>query len=87
MNSKNGSFVPCSIRPPSVDELTVSLLERDPRRYYQLLKEVSKSEDLDVGIKLREKLNETPYEMALESCSISFAVGGKVEQEGDRRIW
>ena len=62
MNSKNGSFAPCSIRPPSVGELTVSLLERDPHRYYQLLMELSRSEDLDVGIKLRDKLNETPYE-------------------------
>jgi hypothetical protein len=62
MNSKNGSFTACSIRPPSVGELTVSLLERDPRRYYGILQELSRRDDPSLKQALKEKLNETPYE-------------------------
>jgi len=60
MNSKNGSFV--SIRATSVGELTVSLLEREPQRYYEVLKVLSTKDDPETKAALKEKLNETPYE-------------------------
>jgi hypothetical protein len=57
---KNGSFAP--IRSSSVGELTVSLLEREPHRYYEILRTLSESEDPSIKRALKEKLNETPCE-------------------------
>jgi hypothetical protein len=45
-----------------VGELSVSLLEREPRRYYEILQTLSDSDDPSIKQALREKLNETPYE-------------------------
>ena len=60
MDSMNGSFAP--IRGTSVGELTVSLLESEPHRYYGVLKVLSTKEDPETKVALKDKLNETPYE-------------------------
>jgi hypothetical protein len=60
MDGMNGSFAP--IRSSNVGELSVSLLEREPRRYYEILQTLSDSDDPSIKQALREKLNETPYE-------------------------
>ena len=60
MNSMNGSFAP--IRGANVGELTVSLLEREPHRYYEVLKVLSTKDDPEAKAALKEKLNEAPYD-------------------------
>jgi hypothetical protein len=83
MNSKNGSLTPCSIRPPSVGELTVSLLEREPRRYYGILQELSRGDDPSLKQALKEKLNESPYETWHSNHVLSLSrLVGRLNQRG-----
>jgi len=59
MNCTQGPFVPSLAK---VGDLSVSLLEREPPRYYEILRTLSESDDPSIKQALKEKLNETPYE-------------------------
>ena len=59
MNSTPGPFIPSLTK---VGDLSVSLLEREPHRYYEILQALSESDDPPIKQALKEKLNETPYE-------------------------
>ena len=60
MVASTGSSVP--IRASCIGDLTVSLLETDPRRYFRILEGFASSDDRGVREALRKKLNEAPYE-------------------------
>ena len=74
MNCGLGSSVSSLVR---VEDLSVSLLEENPRRYYEVLKVLSTREDLETKEALKDKLNETPYETwhANHVLSLSKLVG------------
>ena len=59
MNCGLGSSVSSLVK---VEDLSVSLLEGNPRRYYEILKSLSAEEDPETKATLKEKLNESPYE-------------------------
>tara|TARA_Y100000817_G_scaffold210589_1_gene165264 strand:+ start:79 stop:609 length:531 start_codon:yes stop_codon:yes gene_type:complete len=59
MNSTPGPFFPSSAK---VEDLSVSLLETSPHRYFEILEVLSMQEDPALRRTLKEKLNETPYE-------------------------
>ena len=59
MNCTQGPFVPSLAK---VGDLSVSLLDREPQRYYEILRTLSESDDPSIKQALKEKLNETPYE-------------------------
>jgi hypothetical protein len=59
MNCTQGLFVPSLAK---VGDLSVSLLDREPQRYYEILRTLSESDDPSIKQALKEKLNETPYE-------------------------
>tara|TARA_Y100000992_G_scaffold266430_1_gene204339 strand:- start:101 stop:610 length:510 start_codon:yes stop_codon:yes gene_type:complete len=59
MNNSNAPFVPSRA---GVMELSVSLLEASPHRYYEILQVLSAREDPSLRQALKDKLNETPYE-------------------------
>ena len=60
-----------------VEDLSVSLLEENPRRYYEILKVLSERDDPETKEELKEKLNEAPYDTWYSNhvLSLSLLVG------------
>ena len=62
-----------------ISDLSVSLLEKDPRKYVQLLRELLES---GKGDEVREKLNEKPYETWYSNHLFSLSrLVGKLNSE------
>tara|TARA_B100001287_G_C22676138_1_gene527771 strand:+ start:823 stop:1251 length:429 start_codon:yes stop_codon:yes gene_type:complete len=66
-----------------ISDLSVSLLEKDPRKYVQLLRELLES---GKGEEVREKLNEKPYETWYSNHLFSLSrLVGKLNSEAQDR--
>ena len=74
MNCTLGPFVPSLAK---VEDLSVSLLEREPHRYYEVLKVLSTKDDPGTKAALKKKLNEAPYDTWYSNhiLSLSLLVG------------